>query len=99
MTWGLSTANAVSAFSALSGFVIGFVLQEADNSARAPQRDERLTGIAARDAREFPAIRAAGAEFLDRASEARLDTGLAVLIDGIRRAEYRSATTREGRGT
>jgi TetR/AcrR family transcriptional regulator, tetracycline repressor protein len=84
---GLSTTDAVSAFSALSGFVIGFVLQEADKSTRVPQRDERLAAIAALDGRDFPAIRAAGADFLDRTSEAHFDTGLALLIDGIRRTQ------------
>ncbi|MFZ0717137.1 TetR/AcrR family transcriptional regulator [Mycobacterium sp.] len=89
---GLDTGGAVAAFTAFSGFVIGFVQQEAAQVAGGVPLDRRLAGLAALPRAQYPAILAAGADFLDRTDGAHFAAGLEFLIDGIR-TDRGTATT------
>jgi AcrR family transcriptional regulator len=90
---GLDAGGAVAAFTAFNGFVIGFVQQQAAQAGGAVPLDRRLAGLAALPRAQYPAILAAGADFLNRTDDSHFAAGLEFLIDGIRRDRRTASTT------
>lgn len=80
---GLSRADAVSAFTALYGFTIGFVQQEIPRAERTAQIAERLAAIADLPPEQFPHIRDSTDEFLYSNTEQHFDRGLDFILRGI----------------
>jgi TetR/AcrR family transcriptional regulator, tetracycline repressor protein len=80
---GLDIDSAVNAFATLSAFTFGFVQQELHSGARRSQHAERLVGISALPAGEYPLLRGSLATFLTRDSGQHFEMGLNLLIRGI----------------
>jgi AcrR family transcriptional regulator len=80
---GLDKADAVSAFTALSAFTIGFVQQEIPRAERTAQIAERLAVIAELPPEQFPNIRGSTDEFLYSNTEQHFDRGLEFILRGI----------------
>jgi AcrR family transcriptional regulator len=86
---GLPDETAVSAFAALSAFTVGFVQREIAEAVRASDRAADLTEpreSVRRLGTDFPHVTRAAESFLGRATEAHFETGLNLLLTGIRGA-------------
>lgn len=78
---GLPDETAISAFAALSAFTVGFVQREiADAAGRAERRDT----VGQLGTHEFPHVTRSAETFLGRDSRAHFETGLDLLLIGIR---------------
>jgi TetR/AcrR family transcriptional regulator, tetracycline repressor protein len=96
---GLTKEDAVSAFTALYAFTIGFVLQETAGADRTAQIAERFTAIAELPAQDFPHLRASTVEFLYSNTEQNFRRGLDFIIRGIGAVLDSAETTSDGSAT
>jgi AcrR family transcriptional regulator len=80
---GLPDELAVSAFAALSAFTVGFVQREiADHDADLTERRENVRRLGS----DFPHVTRSAETILSRDTEAHFETGLNLLLTGIRGA-------------
>lgn len=80
---GMAPAAAVSAFTALSTFTIGFVQQEIPRTERTAQLADRIGAVTRLPAEEFPHLRSSTEAFIYRDSKEHFDAGLEFIIQGI----------------
>lgn len=80
---GLGRASAVSAFTALYAFTIGFVQQEVPGASRAARLAERLVGIAELPPEQFANIRNSTDDFLYTNTVQHFDRGLDFILRGV----------------
>lgn len=80
---GMPQAVAVSAFTTLNAFTIGFVQQEIPRPERVAQLADRLDTVARLPAEQFPNLRSSTEAFLYRDTEEHFEAGLEFIIQGI----------------